>query len=325
MNPLRILVIRFSSLGDLILTEPFVRELRQRYPEATIGYVTKQTFSEIPAGWPFDLELFTLSKEITLGELLKQLQDFKPDVTYDLHASLRSRWLTARLPGKNKRQHKRYLHRWLLLHTRFRLPLPFVTQRYLSLLLDDPQALAPAWYAFAGQDHLTVPTLALVPGAGRFTKSWPTDYWEQLVEQLLSAGWRLELFGGEREQAFADQLCKRSNEGMIENYCGKLTLAETATRLRAARLVVTGDTGMLHLATAVNSPVLLLVGSSTRELGFIPAYPGVTIMEREELRCRPCSHIGRDSCPRTHFACMRELTPDMVLGTINELTKLAER
>jgi len=325
VTPRRILVIRFSSLGDLILTEPFIRELRRRYPEATIGYVTKQAFSEIPAGWPFDLELFALPKDRSPGELLRQLKDFKPDITYDLHASLRSRWLTARLQGKCKRQHKRYLQRWLLLHTRYRLSLPFVTQRYLSLLQEDPQLLAPEWYSFAEQEEAAQPTLALVPGAGKFTKSWPADYWEQLVEQLLSAGWRLELFGGVLEQPLAEQLCSYGPEGIIENYCGRLTLAQTATRLRAARLVVTGDTGLLHLATAVNSPVLLLVGSSTRELGFIPPYSGVTIMEREELRCRPCSHIGRDTCPKTHFDCMRKLPPAMVMATIRKLTNMVER
>jgi ADP-heptose:LPS heptosyltransferase len=324
VTPRRILVVRFSSLGDLILTEPFVRELRQRYPEATIGYVTKQIFSEIPADWPFDLELFKLSAESTLNVLKKQLQDFKPDITYDLHASLRSRWLTKRLPGKIRRQQKSYLQRWMLLHTRYRFSLPFVTQRYLSLLRDNPPVVAPAWYHYTEQEQTGEPTLALVPGAGKFTKSWPTDYWEQLVAQLLAVGWRLELFGGVREQQFAAKLKRLGDKSTIENYCGSLTLAETASRLRAAKLVVTGDTGLLHLATAVKSPVLLLAGSSTSELGFIPPYPGVTILEREELRCRPCSHIGRDSCPKKHFACMRELTPDMVLATINEHVNLAE-
>lgn len=319
MRPERILVIRFSSLGDLLLTEPFLRRLRERHPTDTIALVTKKEFAPIISSWPFGLQLITLAEDGSLGALRDQLFAFKPDHCFDLHASLRSRWLTAWLPGNCRRQRKYYIRRWLLVHTSYRKQLPFVTQRYLQLLNDVSELELPRWYSFAEQQLPAQPVLALVPGAGKLTKSWPVDYWEQLVQQLTASGWKLEIFGGAAERSLGDLLAVSTAAGQVTNYCGSLDLEQVATRIRAARLVVTGDTGLLHLATAVGCEILLLAGSTTRELGFLPPYSRLTIVEREQLRCRPCSHIGRDICPLQHFACMRELTPALVQKTIERI------
>ncbi len=322
----RLLVIRFSSLGDVLLTEPFVRELRRRHPEAVIAYATKAPFAEIVAGWPFDLELYTLPERGSLSALRAVLARFQPRHIYDLHASLRSRLLVRGLPGELHRLRKHYFRRWLTVHyPGRRWTLPFATQRYLALLQDAPVAEPPRWYTFSECDIPTVPVLALVPGSGKFTKSWPVEYWEQLIAALAELPFRLEIFGGPGERALGAQLAALRPAGQVQNYCGELSLTQAATRLRNVELVVTGDTGLLHLAVAVETPVLLLAGSTTRELGFIPTFPGVTILEREELSCRPCSHVGLDRCPREHFACMRELTPALVRETINECLSRGSR
>jgi heptosyltransferase-2 len=159
--------------------------------------------------------------------------------------------------------------------------------------------------------------VCLAPGAGFFTKRWPPEYYRQLI-CLIKAHLNLKIviLGGSGDTAIGEQL---SHSDDVFNFCGKWNLLECAVIMSKGLAVVSNDTGLMHIATAVQKPVVAIFGSSVVEWGFAPFRSEHILVEQSNLICRPCSHIGRHECPQKHFRCMMEISPARVFEALQSL------
>jgi ADP-heptose:LPS heptosyltransferase len=314
-----ILIIRLSSLGDIILTEPVVSELRKQHPTARIDFVTKKEYAEfvrfaIKPNTTFALDTSqgsqaTASLLIELGEYTHVL---------DLHNTLRTITLRQKIKGKKLVVNKRSLKRWLLVKFKFNLlkDAPDVIGRYFeaarSLGVKDAGA-SPRIDINAANSSMTV---AFAPGSKHWNKRWPLEYWIELGKDLLSRGYSIELYGSVQDRTITNQIDLGLNSSGVTDFTGKLSLMEVAEKLSACSLAVTNDSGLMHMAEAAGIRTISLFGPTVREFGFFPRSATSTVIENEGLYCRPCTAIGLDHCPEKHFRCMKELIPVRVLAHI---------
>jgi len=331
----RILLVRLSSMGDVILTTPLVRALRARHREAEMVYLTRPGFAPLVADHPARVEVLTFDPTSeALGDLAKRLRGRKFTHLLDLHGVTRSRLLRLLVPGQWRGYGKRRVARWMLVHGKRDIYGDSVpeAERYFEAARDldvtpdggpaevgigaAAAASAAAWLASRGLGGGR-PMAALAPGAAHFTKRWPTGYWEMLSQSLVAQGYDVAvLTGGD----FRDEGAAIAAAGGVNaaTTAGALGLQETAGVLRAARVAVSGDTGLMHLATAVGTPVVALFGPTVRQFGFFPYRSPATVLELA-LSCRPCSAQGGEVCPLGHHKCLREISPQMVMEAVREL------
>jgi ADP-heptose:LPS heptosyltransferase len=326
LNP--IVLIRFSSIGDILLCEPLPRLLKRREPNRPIYFVTKSGFREIPEGWPDVDRVFCLgSTKGALDTIAKELTQITPSQIYDLHNTLRSRRLMSLASfGKKTRLKtlpKHRLHKLALVYGKPFLKYvqepPPVAERLLSLANlhgEDPAHAHPrlvvngeALYQGEAAFHL------LVPGAGRWTKTWPKEHWKKLTLGLIAeSDLPIVIAGGKDDVPLAEALVTL-NPNRVSSYAGKLSLSESAKLVARSKNIVVGDTGLMHMADAAHIPGVVLFGGTVPALGFPPLNGTLRILERN-LACRPCHHFGRQECPKKHFQCMEELTPELVLKAL---------
>jgi len=178
--------------------------------------------------------------------------------------------------------------------------------------------LAPAarervahWLAERALDRQ--PFAALAPGAAHATKRWPIRHWTALAEQLRKMGYGLVAVGGDGDRALASQL----GPG-VHNAAGAFTLQETGACLARARVLVSGDTGVMHMATGVGTRVVALFGPTVELFGFAPYAKRAEVLQRD-LGCRPCSAMGTERCPLGHHRCLEEVFPDQVAAAVQRL------
>jgi heptosyltransferase-2 len=313
----RILIIRFSSLGDVVLATPLLRAIHARHPSAAITFAVSARFADLLAGNPAVTRLVPVPPKQRIGALAQQLASEAFDVGIDLQDSWRSRRLRRRLGGRwgtvNRRRGARFLLIWFGLD-RYGTPLPmaeryFGAARELDVAPDGkPAEVFPQPADEAQAAAVAAPGfVALAPGAGHASKRWPLAHWQALARRLLAAGHRLVAVGGAAERPLLDL------PGVVPAY--GLPLLVTGALLRRARVVVANDSGMLHLATAVGRPVVALVGPTVRGFGFFPYLARGEVLERP-LACRPCSPFGSDHCPLGHHRCMIEIAPAAVYDAV---------
>lgn len=318
---LSILLVRFSSIGDILLTTPLVRALRRRHPEARLVFVTKRGMAPLVAENPHLSDVLTLAPDEPVRDLARRLRALGPTHGLDLHSSLRTaalRWLVrCRWRGYSKRK----LARTMLIATKLdvygrALPVPeryFEAARGLDVRPDgagpefflaaSARQRVTAWLAAHGVGD--APFAALAPGAAHATKRWPPAHWLALAERLRAAGLVPVIVGGPDDRGVAQQLAAG---GQGVSAAGELSLQETGALLERARLAVTGDTGVMHMATGVRTPVVALFGPTVRQFGFFPYQAKSVVLERP-LDCRPCSAMGSRRCPLGHHRCLDDLAP----------------
>ena len=251
----------------------------------------------------------------------------------DLHGSLRS-YLVRRLVGGRWHGYpKRKVAR--AIQIRFKKDVyrdrRHVVERYfdaakqLGVSPDDlppevfvPMEAAAAADRFLRESGVADRTLvALVPGAAHFTKRWPEHHWAALTKALAARGLGVLILGGKAEADIGDRLAAVAG-GRGASAAGRFDLAGTAALLKRVRCAVAGDTGVMHLATAVQTPVVTLLGPTVRGFGFAPYNARSTIIERD-LECRPCSKMGGPACPLGHHHCMEWITVEEVAEAVRRL------
>ncbi len=318
-----ILIIRFSSIGDILLTTPFLRQVRRHFPDAHICYVTKQQFRELLETNPAIDELITFDDKSGLAgirKLSKQLSSAHFDYVFDLHDNQRSHLLTRGLKySALSRLQKHRFQRAAYVYLKQRITLRPVALRYMdagkqAAIADDGEGLelhipGATTQKISGllQQAVNSPFLCLAPGAGFATKRWP--YWDELARKILdNSSFNLVIVGGQDDR----KRVQMENPRLL-NLAGQLSLSESGAVIQAAQGLVCNDSGLMHMAAAVGTPVTAIFGSTTPELGFAPfrAYKAV-IIEKKNIWCRPCSHMGRNRCPLGHHKCMTSISPDMV-------------
>lgn len=163
--------------------------------------------------------------------------------------------------------------------------------------------------------------IGFAPGAKHLTKRWPSEYFIELGNLLLSNGYQIVLFGGRSDK----ELCEEIEKGIQSsvNLQNEDYLLQTAADMKQCKLVITNDSGLMHTAAASGVPLVSIFGSTVKEFGFSPYGVQNLILENNSLFCRPCSHIGKSNCPKKHFKCMKDLTPKIVFNHLqNILPKL---
>ncbi|MDD5259208.1 MAG: glycosyltransferase family 9 protein [bacterium] len=334
-----ILVIRFSSLGDVVLTTPVLANLRQALPEAKLSMLTKRQYQDIFFNNPNIDEILTLEKQENLASLINQVRKNKYDLIIDLHNNLRSQIVGFASGTKVIRYHKQSINRYALLHFKQSNPAlqKTVVQRYLDTLdflgahpwhLDTKiylteketrNAQALLEQSGSGTGDLLI---GLNPGATWETKKWPLPNWLDFIKLCRGQKMKLLLFGDSSDQIFISALLKEAGDirETVINMAGKTDLRQLSALIRQCRVLVTGDSGALHIAQALDVPVLALLGPTVPEFGFISARKNDIILFKE-LPCRPCSLHGTNDCKRGDRLCLAGLSAQEVFESLQEQLK----
>jgi len=341
-HPAKILIIRLSSIGDIILTTPLPRQLRANFPNAQIDFLIRREYAELLRGNPHlsNLLEIDLREKNALSAMKYAIRRTDYDAILDLHGNFRSIWLTrfrGRPPVFSIRKNKFLRH--LLVNYKINLypkfyPKPLsVAEKYLrtaaplgvDLRDTRPELFLPVeiqhrakkqWQRLSEQGVAAI----IAPGARHFTKRWPPEYFAAIIRKMNEHfGWKTVLIGGPEEAETCAEIQQQTDAALAKNLAGRLSLAETLGLIKHARLFISNDSGLMHAAAAFQVPQVAIFGSTTRELGFFPLNPRAVVVENRGLSCRPCSHIGRAVCPKKHFKCMRDVTPEAVWKVINSL------
>jgi lipopolysaccharide heptosyltransferase II len=332
-----VLIVRFSSIGDLILTTPLLRAIRRRHPDARITFVVREDLADTLRHNPRITELVTWRRGTPLAPLAHRLRQERWTHRLDLHGSLRSRLLRLMVGGRWWGYPKHRIRRQLLILTHRRLggALGPVAERYFAAArdLDVTPDGGPAEFfttpdgeqsaaELLGEHHLGEgrALIAIAPGAAHFTKRWPERHWVQFVRDL-GADRDLIVLGGKAEERLGAELASLA-AGRAISVAGRFTHDQNAAVLKRSLLLVAGDTGLLHLATAVGTPVVGLYGPTVEEFGFFP-YRARAATLQLDLPCRPCSAQGGPVCPLEHHHCLEQLEPPRVLDALVRLTAVA--
>ena len=343
-NPRKILIIRFSALGDLVLTSPIYRELKRVYPQAEITLLSSSGIGSVLENNPHIDHYISHSRQESpakLSYLIRKLRQEEFELIYDAHRSLRSIWIVWNLSGFglfkspqvwsiNKRSWKRSLlirfkinflknspsqreHLLRPLQDRTKIEL----KNHTELFPDNDAVLAVK--EFMEQKKL-MPNRFIAIGASASypLKCWPMQNFHVLISDLIANRWPVVLVGGANEKE--NTQLEKEYRGEIHNTAGKLSPLESAELLKNARLVVTNDTSVSHLAEAVSTPVIVLFGSTVKEFGYAPFLEESQIVETKEvLNCRPCSRDGRGKCLNPNYlSCLTNITPQSVMTLIPE-------
>lgn len=329
----RFLIVRFSSIGDIVLTTPVIRCIKTQVPDAEVHFLTKQSFMSILANNPYIDQLHLVKDD--LSEVIQQLQSYQFDYLIDLHHNLRSLRVKRGLQVKSFSFNKLNIEKWLLTNFKInRMPAVHIVDRYLQTVsslgvVNDGKGLN---YFIDKTDHVPasdIPTshsagyVGLVIGAALATKQMPV---EQLKAICAGIDHPIILLGGPEDAAQGDQIAA-IDPIKIYNACGKFKLNESADLVRKAKLVITHDTGLMHIAAAYQKPIISIWGNTVPAFGMGPYYGHQTVphqaFEVNGLRCRPCSKIGHAKCPKGHFNCMKQQDiPGIVAAAHQMLAKL---
>jgi len=321
----KFLIIRLSSIGDIVLTSPVVRCLKQQVEGVVVHFVTKTEYAPLLKANPYIDKLHLL--EDKLDGLLDELEAENFDYIIDLHQNLRSNRIKRRLQLPAFTVKKLNLRKWLLVNWKInRMPDQHIVDRYLETLsvfdvANDGRGLdyfIPAGESF---DLKNLPAtfqdgyLAFVLAGTYATKRLPPEKSAEICRRITCP---VVLLGGKQEAETGEEIAARCGPRVL-NLAGKTTLNESASLVKEARLVLTNDTGMMHMAAAFQKKILSFWGNTVPEFGMTPYQPDPAsqIMQVENLGCRPCSKLGFERCPKKHFRCMNDINPDVVVEWIN--------
>lgn len=338
----KILLIRFSSIGDIVLTTPVPRNIKKQVKDAEIHYCTKNTYIDIIRNNPYIDKSFALND--SLNDLANELRKENYDYVLDLHHNFRTLRLKIRL-GLLQPNHKTQffsfnklnLEKWLYVNFKAdKMPNLHIVDRYMETakvfgIENDQQGLD---FFIPPKDEIPLSALpdthqqgyvAYAMGAQHNTKKLPLPKMIELCQKINSP---IVLLGDKHDAEIAKEIVsyfekqanekqtneKQANEKqakpLIFNACGKFNLNQSASLLKQAQLVFAHDTGLMHIAAALKKTVYSIWGNTTPALGMFPYQTPHKIIENKEAKCRPCSKIGFDSCPKKHFACMNGIKFD---------------
>jgi heptosyltransferase-2 len=326
-----ILAVRFSSIGDVLLTTPLLRAIRRRHPGARLTVLTKESYAPLLSHNPHVSEVLGMTSKHSLPRLAAELRTARYSHLLDLHGSLRTRALRILVPGRWSTYPKHRFARTLLIHTKrnYYRDTRSVAERYFSAAraLDvTPDGRPPELFLGAEAEREVAqwfsgswlapdrPTIALAPGAAHATKRWPVEHWGQLVRRITGAGLQVMVLGSSADAAVAAAIAQ-SADSSVANVAGRFGLQGTGAMLRRAAALVSGDTGVMHMATAVGTPVIALFGPTVGPFGFFPYTAQARVMELS-LPCRPCSSQGGPRCPLGHHRCLRDMAPEAVYQAV---------
>jgi ADP-heptose:LPS heptosyltransferase len=315
-------------MGDIVLTTPVPRLLKKKFPNSNIHFITKDEYSYI-----YDNNI-NVDKVIKFKdnpiEILTQLRSEKYDLVVDLHNNLRSNFIKLFLLKTSITYKKYFFKRWLLTNLKIKLKIKHIAKSYIETLLkiniyDDGEGLD--FYFSKKRKEIKLPSIynngfiVVVVGAKHKTKRLTSKKLIELCDKIngpivlvggkseIPISKKLENFFNYSDLRIRDELNKNT---YIYNLCGKLNIEESAYIIKMSDKVFTHDTGLMHIASALKKKIFSIFGSTHSNLGFYPFRTSFSVIENNNLSCRPCTKIGYAKCPAGHFKCMKDLKFDDV-------------
>jgi heptosyltransferase-2 len=335
----KILLIRFSSIGDIVLTTPVLRCIRRQLPQAEIHYLTKAQYAPVLSANPNIDRLHLLEDD--LEKMLPALKAEKFDFIADLHHNLRTARVKAALEVRSASFPKKNIEKWVLVNLRVNMmPDQSIVERYFEAVKpmgvhNDGGGLEYYIPELARITNEDIPTshwtgyVACVIGGSYATKKLPVAQWKAFCAAVPFP----VILLGSADDRDEGRLIAEGDPIKIYNSCGKFNLNESAALIERARVVVSNDTGLMHIAAAFRKPVISLWGNTSPEIGMFPYYGGNNlksrisplsiIVENKRLWCHPCSKLGYNRCPRGHFKCMRALDMTAVAADVKKMWTFA--
>lgn len=320
----KFLIIRFSSIGDIVLTSPVVRCLKTQYPGAEVHFLTKKRNADLLQANPYidKIQLYDGS----IFHLISDLKAEKYDYIIDLHNNLRSMEVKFGLNAQSYSFNKLNFRK--LLFTRFginTMPDKHIVDRAMETLrsfniVNDGKGLdyfIPDGDEFPQEElpeNFRSGYIALVLAGTYTTKKMPVAKYRNLI---FGSNVPFVLLGGKSERLLASEILDW-NTGNVVDFTGKLRINQSASLVKKARLVISNDTGLMHIAAAFCKKILSVWGNTSPEFGMYPYLPGEgsEMIEVKGLACRPCSKLGYRKCPKKHFRCMNDIQEDMIIDWV---------
>ena len=329
---MKILIVRFSSLGDVVLSTPVPRLLRGKYPDSVIHFITKKEYCSVYYNNKSVDKVIEFNNN--LYETILNLRREKYDLVIDLHNNLRSNFLKLFLIKPHLTYNKQFFRRWIYTNFKILTNIDHISTSYVNTLskldiFDDGKGLD------FNVDKKEITKLnnypldfskcsAVVIGAKHFTKRLPE---KKIIELCDKINGPVALIGGKQEMEIAENIeiffnssntldndirNKLNKKTIIYNFCGKLSIQGSAGIIKLSKNVFTHDTGFMHIASALDKKIFVVFGSTHHNLGFYPYQTSFSVIENKSLHCRPCTKIGLASCPVKHFKCMNDIKFDII-------------
>ena len=323
---MKFLVIRFSSIGDIILTTPIIRCLKIQ-KDVEVHYLTKKSFTSLLQQNPYITKIWSIQKSIR--EVIPALRKEGFTHIIDLHKNFRSTWLNLSLRGKYLTFDKLNPEKWLFVNFKLDLlPIKHLVDRYFEALsvLGIRNDGAGLDYFLPQNEEIDLASentggrfICFVVGGGHATKKMTAGQISDICRQLPLP---VVLLGGKEDSVVGDYVLSKNNH--VSNWCGKTTIHGSASLIRQCSLLITHDTGMMHIGAALKKKIISIWGNTVPKFGMFPYYPESQeplnkIIEIHNLPCRPCSKIGYSSCPKGHFNCIKEIKPGRIAQVARDL------
>lgn len=321
---MKILIIRLSSIGDIVLTTPVMRCIKNIHPQAQIHYVCKSAFMPILQPNPYIDTLHEYKPDN-----IRELQNEHFDYIIDLQNNHRSRTLCRQLHCPTRHLNKLNIRKWLLVHFKINtLPPVHIVDRYLDTARILPFAIENDQQGldfFLTEDDYNCTQnlqknsfLAIAIGSQHYTKEIPI---QKIVNICNSTSGHIVLLGGKTDINKAQSIIQQVHKP-ITNLCGLLSIRESAAVIQHAAFLITGDTGLMHIGAALHTTVISVWGNTTPLFGMYPYMPQQPekyyIIENKHLHCRPCSKLGYAHCPKKHFKCMNFINEQEIINILHE-------
>ncbi len=321
-TPMKILVVRFSSIGDVVLTTPVVRCLKQQVKDAEIHFISKKAFQPVLDHNPYIDQLITIDKSV--DEVVERLKNEHYDFVVDLHNNIRTLRLKRALKVKSAAFPKKNFSKLLLTTFKInRMPKLHVVDRYFEAVkeLGVKNDGKPCDFFLVDSDIVSLESIALhskqfigvAMGAQYATKQMPVPLMAKILEGVQLP---VVLLGGSMDSERAAELIRLLPGQRVLDLCGKLTLRQSAFMTKHCAKLLTGDTGLMHIASCFETPIVSVWGNTVPDFGMYAYAPQnkslYTIHEVAGLSCRPCSKIGYQECPKKHFNCMNLQNPEVI-------------
>ncbi|MGB0887440.1 MAG: glycosyltransferase family 9 protein [Vicingaceae bacterium] len=314
----KILIIRFSSIGDIVLTTPVLRCLKEQLDgDIELHYLTKKQYQPVVIHNPNITKIYTITK--STNEVVNDLKAENFDYIVDLHKNLRSRRVIKSLKVLSFSFDKLNPQKWLLTTFKInKLPKIHIVERYLKAVkplgvVNDKKGLE---YYIGEKENVSLTDIssahkngyiAFAIGAQHFTKRLPT---EKIISICKIINQPIILLGGKEDASTAVEIETAVGENVF-NACGKFSINQSASLVKQCKALITHDTGLMHIGAAFGVKIISVWGNTVPDFGMYPYFPQnpekFTVIENNNLKCRPCSKIGHDSCPKKHFKCMNDI------------------
>ncbi len=321
MEIIKFLIIRFSSIGDIVLTTPVVRNLKEQCEGAEVHYLTKKQYQGILEHNPYIDKIHVL--EGSLSELAIGLRQEHFHYVIDLHNNLRTSRVKLKLHTTSFKFNKLNKEKWLMVNFKKNtLPAIHIVDRYLKTVdfFIDKNDMKGLDFFIPEEDEVDLKNLpkthqnsyiAFAIGAQHATKRLPD---EKIISICKKINQPIILLGDKNDAVVAEKVVSAIGEN-IYNACGKYNLNQSASLVKQAQLVISHDTGLMHIAAAFKKQIISIWGNTIPEFGMYPylSHEKSEILEVKDLKCRPCTKIGFGKCPKKHFKCMNDIDEERIV------------